>query len=92
MLCSVVVQAALPQSWMVPATTFWKHVAFLFYLRGAVQIILLLTGSHTHPAPSSQYVPLYPRATTTLVLNYAELCGFIELAEGLDRVVELVMT
>jgi len=90
---SVVVGAALPQSWVVPAATFREHVAFLFYLRRAVDIILH-AGIHAHPSRpiiSSSYVALC-RVATALILNYAELCGLLELAEWLDRVVELVMT
>lgn len=84
------VRAALPQSWMVPAATFREHVAFLFYLRGAVDIILH-AGIHAHPSRPTSYVALC-RVATALILNYAELCGLLELAEWLDRVVELVMT
>ena len=89
----VVVRAALPQSWMVPAATFREHVAFLFYLRGAVDIILH-AGINANPGRSiisSSYVALC-RVATALILNYPELSGLLELAEWLDRVVELVMT
>jgi hypothetical protein len=78
---------------MVPAATFREHVAFLFYLRGAVDIILH-AGINAHPSRPiiiSSYVALC-RVATALILNDAELCGLLELPEWLDRVVELVMT
>lgn len=86
----VLIRSALSQSWMVPAATFREHVAFLFYLRGAVDIILH-SGIHAHPGRPTSYVVALCRVAPALVLDYAELCGLLELAKRLDRVVELVM-
>jgi len=91
-ICNVVVQADLPQGWVVPAAPLRKHVAFLFYLRRAVDIILH-AGSYTHASRPTRYIGLCRGAATALILNYSELLGgLLELAERLYGVVELVMT
>ena len=76
---------------MVPAATLREHVAFLFYLRGAVDIILH-AGIHAQPSRPTSYVVALCWVASALILDNAELCGLFELAKRLDRVVELVMT
>ena len=69
------------ESWMVPTATLRQHVAFLFYLWGAVHHPRSLIPLRLH------LIPLHP-----IVINLILSICSLNFPERLDRVVELVMT